>query len=98
MLETGSVKCPTPHVSEPLPLGKVEVRKRADVRGVNHERQIYGALTGWQLPIGWQDPHCSEGPAFCPWYRKQILRACGAQKEEEETRDTGDSLSGASAN
>src|SRR5690348_6759290 len=25
-------------------------RKRADVRGVNHRRQIYGALTGWQWP------------------------------------------------
>src|SRR6267143_1098714 len=56
MLETGSVKCPTPHVSEPLPLCKVEVRKRADVRGVNHRRQIYGALASWQLPIGWRSP------------------------------------------
>src|SRR5260370_30981753 len=56
MLETGSVKCPTPHVSEPLPLCKVEVRKRADVRGVNHRRQIYGVLASWQLPIGWSSP------------------------------------------
>jgi len=54
VFETGSVKCPTPHVREPLPLGKVEVRKRAAVRGVNHGRQIYGALAGWQLPTGWQ--------------------------------------------
>src|SRR5260370_11340107 len=56
MLETGSVKCPTPHVSEPLPLCKVEVRKRANVRGVNHRRQIYGVLASWQLPIGWRSP------------------------------------------
>src|SRR5258705_13230352 len=25
-------------------------RKRAAVRGVNHRRQIYGPLTGWQWP------------------------------------------------
>src|SRR4029077_11365683 len=30
-------------------------RKRADVRGVNHRRQIYGPLTGWQWPT----------PAWC---------------------------------
>src|SRR5689334_25400175 len=27
-------------------------RKRADVRGINHRRQIYGPLTGWQWPTG----------------------------------------------
>src|SRR3989442_3944147 len=31
-------------------------RKRADVRGVNHRRQIYSALTGWQLPTRRQGP------------------------------------------
>src|SRR5690349_12915745 len=30
-------------------------RKRADVRGINHRRQIYGPLTGWQWPT----------PAWC---------------------------------
>ena len=48
-------------MSQPLSLCEVEERglqlrrKRADVRGVNHRRQIYSALTGWQLPTGWQD-------------------------------------------
>src|ERR1043166_8763064 len=27
-----------------------------ELRGVNHERQIYGALAGWQLPTGCRRP------------------------------------------
>src|SRR5437773_6389867 len=42
-----------PGVGRDLVERGLQVRlKRADVRGINHRRQIYGALTGWQWPTG----------------------------------------------
>src|SRR5690242_16815628 len=37
-------------------VGRDLVERGLQLRGVNHERQIYGALAGWQLPTGCRRP------------------------------------------
>jgi len=57
VLETGSVECPAPGMSQPLSLCEVEERglqlglKRADVRGVNHASDIRRATVGNCQPV-----------------------------------------------
>src|SRR6266849_4517781 len=59
--------------------------KRADVRGVNHERQIYGALTGWQLPTRSKTSSC-----LTTWLVVRSHQAVHPSRAHTNSRTTGD--------